>query len=865
MNCECNNKSNRVKPGIKHVYGNVLRMAIPLTLRTLTKDGDEMVVTDTDFIPSSDHPVRVVFSRGKTNYPIIATMDGNVAIVEDKGKIPVGTYDISVECYDDLGNPYRFKQNAVLYVADTTAEAGIDEEIEYEAQTWYLNAAVFLATTEIGEIGDAIDAKLDDVFGNVAYDANAKEIRFYNKDNSRVLATIDSRPFIVDGTVADVYIDVSRQVLVVVLNDDAGGTRFSVPLYLVFNSYYKKDEVDSIVSRTEKGLRFDFSQELPLVVHVTKNGSSYSSPVDFGAIENAIREDGRLVVACVNNDIFYQLLVADRAEIAFSRVVALDGYQELLIVDPHNVWSMEDVDLGTGGGGGYEPPAGGIPKTDLASGVQASLNKADTALQQSDLSGYATQDDVDDAISGLVNGAPAALDTLKELADALGDNDDAVAALTNQLANKVDKETGKGLSTNDYTTAEKTKLAGIAAGAEANVQPNWTQTNTSADDYIKNKPTLAEVATSGSYNDLSNKPTIPAAQVQSDWNATSGMGVILNKPTIPDVSTLATKTELNGKQDKINDLASIRINSGKGVADMSSNADGTVVITLANGDTYTIDLNHEHPQYVESDDLADVALSGSYNDLTDKPTIPDTSSFVTTSTLATALQGKADTSDIPTKVSDLTNDSGFTSNAGTITGITMNGASKGTSGVVDLGTVITAHQDISGKANKSEMSVSKGTGTNAGKTTITLTSETGKSATVLDSTHPAASITDANKTAWNNKQSAINDLDTIRSGASKGATAIQQADLAAVATSGSYNDLTNKPTIPAAQVNADWNATSGVSRILNKPTIPTVPTKVSSFTNDAGYLTQHQSLANYYTKSEIDSKIGDIETLLASI
>lgn len=115
------------------------------------------------------------------------------------------------------------------------------------------------------------------------------------------------------------------------------------------------------------------------------------------------------------------------------------------------------------------------------------------------------------------------------------------------------------------------------------------------------------------------------------------------------------------------------------------------------------------------------------------------------------------------------------------------------------------------------------------------------------------------------KQDVISDLSAIRSGAAAGATAIQQADLAAVATSGSYNDLTNKPTIPAAQVNADWNATSGVSRILNKPTIPTVPTKVSSFTNDAGYLTQHQSLANYYTKSEIDTKIGNIETLLASI
>ena len=43
---------------------------------------------------------------------------------------------------------------------------------------------------------------------------------------------------------------------------------------------------------------------------------------------------------------------------------------------------------------------------------------------------------------------------------------------------------------------------------------------------------------------------------------------------------------------------------------------------------------------------------------------------------------------------------GFTKNAGTITGITMNGASKGTSGTVDLGTVLTSHQDISGKQDK---------------------------------------------------------------------------------------------------------------------------------------------------------------------
>lgn len=42
---------------------------------------------------------------------------------------------------------------------------------------------------------------------------------------------------------------------------------------------------------------------------------------------------------------------------------------------------------------------------------------------------------------------------------------------------------------------------------------------------------------------------------------------------------------------------------------------------------------------------------------------------------------------------------GATANTGTVTGVKMNGVTKGTSGVVDLGTVITEHQDISGKQN----------------------------------------------------------------------------------------------------------------------------------------------------------------------
>lgn len=69
----------------------------------------------------------------------------------------------------------------------------------------------------------------------------------------------------------------------------------------------------------------------------------------------------------------------------------------------------------------------------------------------------------------------------------------------------------------------------------------------------------------------------------------------------------------------------------------------------------------------------------------------------------------------------------------------------------------------------------------------------------------------------------------------------------------------------AARITAIREVNTTLESKADKSEIPTVPTNVSAFTNDAGYLTQHQSLTNYYTKSEIDTMVGDIETLLSNI
>ena len=79
------------------------------------------------------------------------------------------------------------------------------------------------------------------------------------------------------------------------------------------------------------------------------------------------------------------------------------------------------------------------------------------------------------------------------------------------------------------------------------VQADWTETDNTELSFIKNKPTLATVATTGDYNDLINTPSAPLAQVNSDWNATSGVAEILNKPNLATIATSGDYDDLSNK------------------------------------------------------------------------------------------------------------------------------------------------------------------------------------------------------------------------------------------------------------------------------------------------------------------------------
>jgi hypothetical protein len=86
-------------------------------------------------------------------------------------------------------------------------------------------------------------------------------------------------------------------------------------------------------------------------------------------------------------------------------------------------------------------------------------------------------------------------------------------------AGKVDVVAGKGLSTEDYTTAEKIKLSGIESGAEVNVQADWNQSDNTKDDYINNKPSIPVISAHSDYSTGTKIGSVTVDGVETDFYA----------------------------------------------------------------------------------------------------------------------------------------------------------------------------------------------------------------------------------------------------------------------------------------------------------------------------------------------------------
>lgn len=226
----------------------------------------------------------------------------------------------------------------------------------------------------------------------------------------------------------------------------------------------------------------------------------------------------------------------------------------------------------------------------------------------------------------------------------------------------VAQETGKGLSSNDYTSAEKTKLSGIAEGANKYVHPSYTA----------QKSGLYKVTV-----DASGHVSATTAVAKADI---TGLGIPAQDTTYADATTsthglmsAADKTKLDGVATgaQANKIESVKVNgtaltpdSSKAVnVDISAyakSADVTKEIASAVSGVTQIDYSvvEALPSTGKKGVIYLVANSGSGNNIYDEY-IYINSKFEKLGSREMDLSSYAKKTDIPTKVSSLTNDSGY--------------------------------------------------------------------------------------------------------------------------------------------------------------------------------------------------------------
>lgn len=404
---------------------------------------------------------------------------------------------------------------------------------------------------------------------------------------------------------------------------------------------------------------------------------------------------------------------------------------------------------------------------------------------------------VDAQIDELIGSAPGTLDTLKELATAIGDDPSFSTNLTATLDQKVD-------ASNLSTVATTGSYSDLIGAPDLTTYATKTYVDTAVDDVSVDLTGYATTTYvdnnvfSGNYNDLANKPTFSSVALTGDYNDLTNTPTI---PTVPDFPTtefanIIPYTDGNGGLTSSNalnynpglnilnvgsiNLGSGDISSGTDVITFSSNTSGidyndlnntpdlttyatttyvdSAVSNLVDTAPETLDTLNElsaalgdDPNFAttvsnelglkaNSADLATVATTGSYNDLSDKPTFSSVDAPATASLIPFADGNDNFASDSTFNYND-------TQNVLNVNSITITGSIESSTSTINIGT--------------------------SGTADITLGNSTGN-------------------VSFQGSTSGIDYADVVNT-----------PNLATVATSGSYNDLTDTPSVPSIPTTVD--------------------------------------------------------------
>ena len=151
---------------IYHVKGNPITLCIPLNqiVRTLT-DGTE-TETESPFYPSGDVVVNLKTLAETKTYE--GEVQENLVLVRCDD-LSCGVYGLEILCQDQEGKDRRFYMRDAIDVVYTTADAGIEAGVEFDAETYTIDGSVFFYAK--GDHGDLVlgidhDKAFDGYFGN---------------------------------------------------------------------------------------------------------------------------------------------------------------------------------------------------------------------------------------------------------------------------------------------------------------------------------------------------------------------------------------------------------------------------------------------------------------------------------------------------------------------------------------------------------------------------------------------------------------------------------------------------------------------------------------------------------------------------
>ena len=379
-------------------------------------------------------------------------------------------------------------------------------------------------------------------------------------------------------------------------------------------------------------------------------------------------------------------------------------------------------------------------------------------------------------------------------------------ATKDDLTSKVDKVEGKSLSTNDLTNELKSNYDKAYLHSQStHVQPTNYYTKAEIDSSLSNK---------------ANKSDIPSLEGYAT-------------ETYTDNAISTAESTINDSINKINKQLET-------TAKFKVIGEGVSVPPISGGSGVSYVHPATHPASMITG-LSTVATSGRYNDLTNKPTIPSKTSdltndsgfltsipseYVTEEEMSAALSNKANKSDIPSLVGYATEK--FVTNK--IAEASLS------SGEVDLSGYATK-DDLTSKVDKVEgKSLSTNDLTNGLKSNYDTAYTHSRSAHAPSNAQKNSDITKAEIEAKLTGNITTHTHSQYLTEHQPLTDYAKTADLATVATTGSYNDLTNKPTIPTAYTHPTSHPASmitGLSKVAtggsyndltNKPTIPTAYT-----------------------------------------